>query len=107
MKVVSGNQTLDANELAAYVEFDVSATSTGSLQFGEGSAASWGSTVVTLYRSNNRKRWDALATPTTVTGFGFTDPIDTSDFLFLRAEVTTVAGAAGLFDVAPCFKGEE
>ena len=56
---------------------------------------SWGSGVVTLYRSNDATSGTAfaLSSPTTITADGFTD-VDTSKFHYLHARVTTAAGAA-------------
>lgn len=106
MNVLTEMQQIDSNEVGAYAEFDVRQTTTGNFQIDLGNAASWGATVLTLYRSNDRVNWAAMATPTTATAVGFlASDIDSSTINYLRWETTTANGAAGFFTIAPSFKG--
>tara|TARA_R110000803_G_scaffold43701_4_gene93026 strand:+ start:3378 stop:4019 length:642 start_codon:yes stop_codon:yes gene_type:complete len=87
-------QTLDTNTSVSAI-FDVRDTSCNSLQFVQISGT-WGNTVFTLERSNDGMTFVAFKVAITTTAAGYNDEEGINDptIGWLRARVSTVAGAA-------------
>lgn len=66
--------------------------------------AAWGTAVLTVNRSNDPQGpFVALSTPVTISSAGFTT-LDTTDYAFLRIDVTTAEGANENLLVSICMK---
>jgi hypothetical protein len=88
------DQELDLNVDTAQVEFDVSSLVSGTVAI-ICPEATWGTAVVTLYRSHDGLRWFEFANSVTLgPGDAMTDELEMSGYRFLAARVTTVEGGA-------------
>jgi len=106
MNVENTAQSLDGNELNAFVEFDVLQMNTGTIQV-ELKSGTLATATLTIYRSNDRVNWQATVSPNpaTITAVGFTTTFCTENIAWLRVGVTTVEGGVSELTVVPCFKG--
>lgn len=70
-------------------------------------SGTWGTAVVTINRSNDGYKWFAMESALTLTiGGGMTVATDATGFTRLRAQVTTVEGAAGVVELVLLAKGD-
>ncbi len=94
---------LDLNTSNAEVAFSVREAARSGVTIGLASGT-WGSAVVTFEKSINKTDWGAFSPAQTMSGVGFI-ALDTSDCLWVRARVSTVAGGAGSGRVNAVNKG--
>ena len=85
--------------------FNVAAFSRATVQANVVSG-SWGTTVITIRRGNNRWDFAALESAVTLTASGVTAELDTEGYAWLAVDVTTAAGAAGYSNITVCKKTE-
>jgi hypothetical protein len=104
IQVAQASAILDLNhaleEVVASVQQHAVATVQATLLTG-----SWGSTVITVQRSNDAVGYEDLEDPITIDAAGLTARIDVSGFGYLRARVTTAAGSAATAQVTIVGKG--
>jgi hypothetical protein len=104
IQVAQASAILDLNhaleEVVASVQQHAVATVQATLL-----AGSWGSTVITVQRSNDAVGYEDLEDPVTIDAEGMTDRIDVSGFNYLRARVTIAAGSAATGQVTIVGKG--
>lgn len=104
IQVAQASAILDLNhaleEVVASVQQHAVATVQATLLTG-----SWGSTVITVQRSNDAVGFEDLEEPITIEAEGMNARIDVSGFGYLRARVTTAAGSAATGQVTIVGKG--
>ena len=87
-------QLLNLNVYGAAVYFPMAGRAMFTLQASL-LLGSWGSAVVTVTRSNDKATWTALETVTTFSADGSTTQREAC-FEWMRCQVTTAAGGAGV-----------
>lgn len=104
MVSLTTTKSLALNEYQRVI-FPVSETVVGSVQ-AILTQGSWGSTVLTLKRSNDGQRFVAWDPSTTLTSETMTAALTTTGWAWLAVEVTTLAGATAYADIVVHAKSE-
>lgn len=102
-KISEAAPEFDLNKSGEAVDFDVRHGEWASVQIVV-TTGSWGSAVVTVYRSIDGHNFVELETPVSFGTAGISDKIDVSGIVQLRIRCDTAAGSSATAKIVCCIK---